>query len=176
MLRSPFRKAALKVTPADRTHKVAGRELPLKVVENDRARRLTLRIAPGGTGLRVTVPPGLAPREIDRFLERHQNWLEERLKTLPEQALVRPGIKIPLRGMPHLIVHEPGKRGTVAVSWIGKLKTTLQMVALLLLLAFAPGTPIAILGVVTLYVSALLTLWSMIQYLRAAWPHLSRSM
>lgn len=116
MLRSPFRKAALKVTPADRTHKVAGRELPLKVVENDRARRLTLRIAPGGTGLRVTVPPGLAPREIDRFLERHQNWLEERLKTLPEQALVRPGIKIPLRGMPHLIVHEPGRRGTVACS------------------------------------------------------------
>jgi predicted metal-dependent hydrolase len=28
---------------------------------------------------------------------------------------VRPGIKLPLRGIPHLIVHEPGTRGTVKV-------------------------------------------------------------
>ena len=71
---------------------------------------------------------------------------------------------------------EMGKRGSVAVSWIGKLKTTLQMVAIFLLLAFAPGTPIAMLAVVTLYVAAVLTLWSMYLYLRAAWPHLRRSM
>ncbi|MDP0881274.1 CDP-alcohol phosphatidyltransferase family protein, partial [Klebsiella variicola] len=60
---------------------------------------------------------------------------------------------------------EMGKRGSVAVSWIGKLKTTLQMVAIFLLLAFAPGTPIAMLAVVTLYVAAALTLWSMVLYL-----------
>ncbi|MGM0914551.1 MAG: CDP-diacylglycerol--glycerol-3-phosphate 3-phosphatidyltransferase [Pseudomonadota bacterium] len=71
---------------------------------------------------------------------------------------------------------EMGKRGSVAVSWIGKLKTTLQMVAIFLLLAFAPGTPIAMLAVATLYVAAVLTLWSMYLYLRAAWPHLRRSM
>ncbi|MCK0769089.1 CDP-diacylglycerol--glycerol-3-phosphate 3-phosphatidyltransferase [Chromohalobacter canadensis] len=71
---------------------------------------------------------------------------------------------------------EIGKRGSVAVSWIGKLKTTLQMVSLLLLLGFAPGSMIANLGVVLLYVSAALTLWSMFQYLRAAWPELTRSM
>jgi predicted metal-dependent hydrolase len=46
----------------ERTHAVAGRELPLKIVENERARRLTLRIAPGGAGLRVTIPPGLSTR------------------------------------------------------------------------------------------------------------------
>ena len=46
----------------------------------------------------------------------------------------------------------------------------------LLLLAFPPGHLIAELGVVTLYAAAILTLWSMIQYLRAAWPHLSRSL
>ncbi|MEC9484179.1 MAG: CDP-alcohol phosphatidyltransferase family protein, partial [Halomonas sp.] len=71
---------------------------------------------------------------------------------------------------------EMGKRGNVAVSWIGKVKTTLQMVALLLLLGSMPGTPIADLGVATLYAAALLTLWSMLQYLRAAWPELTRSM
>ncbi|WP_011580011.1 MULTISPECIES: M48 family metallopeptidase [Chelativorans] len=106
------------VPPAERTHVVAGRELPLKIVENDRARRLTLRIAPGGEGLRVTVPVGISFREVNRFLERHRGWLEEKLKKLPEQPLVRPGIKIPVRGVPHLIVHEPGTRGTVTVTAI----------------------------------------------------------
>ena len=42
--------------PQERTHDVAGRLLPLRIVENDRARRLTLRIDAGGPGLRVPVP------------------------------------------------------------------------------------------------------------------------
>lgn len=93
--------------------------------------------------------------------------------TLP--ALVIIGREIVISALREWMA-EMGKRGSVAVSWIGKVKTTLQMVALLLLLAFPAGHPIAELGVVTLYIAALLTLWSMIQYLRAAWPELSRSM
>ncbi|GGA90269.1 hypothetical protein GCM10011491_17700 [Brucella endophytica] len=96
----------------DRAYEVAGRTLPLRVVENPRATRLTLRIEAGGKGLRVTIPPGLPAREVDRFLSRHEGWIETRIAKLPDRALVRPGIKIPIRGVPHLIVHEPG-RGTV---------------------------------------------------------------
>jgi len=98
----------------EREHSVAGRILPLRIVENERARRLTLRIDAGGRGLRVTVPPGLARGEVERFLDRHQGWLEQRLAKIPERPQVRPGIKIPLRGVPHLILHEPG-RGTVSI-------------------------------------------------------------
>jgi len=101
---------------AARTHHVAGRELPLRVVENARARRLTLRIDAGGRGLRVTVPPGLRRGEVDRFLERHRDWLELRLARLPDRPQVRAGVKIPLRGRPHLIVHVPARRGTVTVA------------------------------------------------------------
>jgi predicted metal-dependent hydrolase len=97
----------------ERVHDVAGRQLPLRIVENDRARRLTLRIDAGGQGLRITVPPGLARGEVERFLTRHQGWLEQKLAKVPEKPQVRPGIKIPLRGVPHLIVHEPAPRGTV---------------------------------------------------------------
>ncbi|MCC5779837.1 M48 family metallopeptidase [Nitratireductor sp. B36] len=98
--------------PAERMHRVAGRELPLRIIENARARRLTLRIEPGGRGLRVTVPPGLSrSREVEEFLDRHTGWLEEKLRKLPERPLVRPGIKIPVRGVPHLIVHDPAGRG-----------------------------------------------------------------
>lgn len=110
--RQPSRPRA---APQERVHVVADRELPLRIVENDRAKRLTLRIDAGGRGLRVTVPPGLARGEVERFLDRHRGWLETKLAKVPDQPQVRPGIRLPLRGVPHLIVHEPGRRGTVTV-------------------------------------------------------------
>ena len=71
---------------------------------------------------------------------------------------------------------EIGDRGAVAVSGIGKLKTTMQMVALLLLLYREPvlGFPPYQTGLVLLVIAAILTLWSMVHYLRLAWPALSR--
>ncbi len=98
-----------------REHTVAGRTLPLRIVENERARRLTLRIDAGGQGLRVTVPPGLRQGEVEKFLHRHQGWLEQRLAKVPDRPQVRRGVKVPFRGVPHLVVHEPGRRGTVSV-------------------------------------------------------------
>lgn len=95
------------------------------------------------------------------------------LLTLP--ALVIIGREIVISALREWMA-EMGKRASVAVSWIGKIKTTLQMVALLLLLGTPPGTWIANFGVVTLYLAAILTLWSMLQYLRAAWPELTRSL
>ncbi|MFC5036030.1 M48 family metallopeptidase [Tianweitania sediminis] len=94
---------------------VAGRTLPLKVVQNARATRLTMRIDAGGRGIRITTPPGLSQREVDRFIDRHTGWLESRLANYPEKPGVRHGVKIPLRGVPHLIVHEQALRGSVSV-------------------------------------------------------------
>ncbi len=69
---------------------------------------------------------------------------------------------------------EIGATTQVAVSRIGKIKTIAQMLALLLLLYHHPvlGLPADRIGFILLYVAALLTLWSMILYLRAAWPSL----
>lgn len=102
--------------PLERMHEVGGRTLPLRIVENARARRLTLRIDAGGQGLRVTVPPGIPAREVDRFIDRHQGWLEARIAKVPDKPQIRPGVKIPVRGVPHLIVHEADKRGSVTVA------------------------------------------------------------
>jgi predicted metal-dependent hydrolase len=112
-LRKIASRPAPRAAPLERTHVVADRELPLRIVENDRAKRLTLRIDAGGKGLRITIPPGLARGEVERFLDRHQGWLETKLAKVPDRPQVRPGIRLPLRGVPHLIVHEPGRRGTV---------------------------------------------------------------
>jgi CDP-diacylglycerol--glycerol-3-phosphate 3-phosphatidyltransferase len=70
---------------------------------------------------------------------------------------------------------EIGERTRVAVSIIGKIKTTAQMVAILLLLYKSPlyGFPTHEIGVFLLYLAAILTLWSMVVYLRAAWPMLT---
>ncbi len=59
---------------------------------------------------------------------------------------------------------------SVAVSFVGKVKTTAQMVAILLLLYFTPiaGLPIATLGTLLIWVAAVLTLWSMVYYLVVA--------
>ena len=67
---------------------------------------------------------------------------------------------------------EMGSRASVAVSYIGKVKTTAQMVAIVMLLAVPPGLQFSHLGTALLYVAAILTLWSMVLYLRAAWPDL----
>jgi len=70
---------------------------------------------------------------------------------------------------------EIGARTRVAVSIVGKIKTTLQMIAILLLLYKMPVGlfPTHLVGVILLYIAAALTLWSMFVYLRAAWPILS---
>ncbi|HHM06228.1 MAG TPA: CDP-diacylglycerol--glycerol-3-phosphate 3-phosphatidyltransferase [Gammaproteobacteria bacterium] len=70
---------------------------------------------------------------------------------------------------------EIGGRAHVAVSMIGKYKTAAQMVSLVLLLYGEPvaGMPTVDVGMVLLYLAVTLTLWSMVAYLRAAWPSLS---
>lgn len=67
---------------------------------------------------------------------------------------------------------EIGERAHVSVSLMAKFKTTSQMLALLFLLYREPigYFPTLSIGFVFLYISAALTLWSMMLYLRAAWP------
>jgi len=63
-----------------------------------------------------------------------------------------------------------GARSKVAVGWIGKVKTTAQIIALGMLLYLHDflGLPIYQMGMVALYVATVLTIWSMVDYMRAA--------
>jgi CDP-diacylglycerol--glycerol-3-phosphate 3-phosphatidyltransferase/cardiolipin synthase len=69
-----------------------------------------------------------------------------------------------------------GSRAKVAVSGMGKLKTIVQMTGLSLMMFREDvfGLPIYELGVILLVAAAVLTLWSMVSYLQAAWPELKR--
>ena len=68
-----------------------------------------------------------------------------------------------------------GARKSVAVSMIGKIKTVAQMTAIPLLLYHQPigSVDVQYFGTWLIYVAAVLTLWSMVYYLRMAWPHLA---
>ena len=70
-----------------------------------------------------------------------------------------------------------GAAKSVAVSFIGKLKTTAQMIAIPVLLYFDPilGVSPQPIGTVLLWAAAILTLWSMFYYLQRAWPYLRES-
>ena len=78
---------------------------------------------------------------------------------------------------------EMGKRADVAVSNLGKAKTLLQMFAITGMLGIEPsgsGAFVASDGwyaaaIIAIVAAAVLTLWSMLSYLRAAWPELSAS-
>lgn len=69
-----------------------------------------------------------------------------------------------------------GGNDKVKVSWIGKFKTGAQMLAIGCLLYEKPlgWFPSLSVGYVLLYISAILTLWSMFMYLKAAWPSLTK--
>lgn len=68
-----------------------------------------------------------------------------------------------------------GQRGAVAVAFIGKLKTTFQMLALIGLILVTPDSPgwlfAGSFGL--LIIAAILSLWSMLEYFRKAWKVLT---
>lgn len=91
-------------------------------------------------------------------------------------AMIIVGREITVSALREWMAHL-GARGKVAVSALGKWKTILQMTGLCLMMYRNDllGLPIYDIGVVLLVIAAALTLWSMVSYLRAAWPELRKS-
>ena len=65
-----------------------------------------------------------------------------------------------------------GNSATLKVSFIGKAKTTTQLISLLFMIYSEPfyDLPIFQIGLLGYYAAALLTIYSMVVYLKAAWP------
>ena len=63
-----------------------------------------------------------------------------------------------------------GESRGVAVSYIGKLKTGAQMIAIILLFLFEPiyFIPTYIIGTILVYIAVVLTVWSMFYYIKKA--------
>lgn len=94
---------------------VDGKALHVKVVENDRAKRITLRITPGGDGLKVTTPGHVGDAEIEAFVERNRNWVAARIARMPEKKTLTAGSTVLYKGVEHEIVPTGSLRGLVTV-------------------------------------------------------------
>lgn len=85
------------------------------VRRSEQARRMTLRVRSAARDVTLTIPPGASRFAAQDFVERHVGWIEQRLARLPERIPFEPGETVPLRGVPHLIVHREAMRGLVRI-------------------------------------------------------------
>jgi predicted metal-dependent hydrolase len=68
------------------------------------ARRLTLRVSRPSRAVIVTIPVQCDLDEAGSFLNRHIEWVRERLDSLPDPVPFRDNAAMPLRGEPHRVV------------------------------------------------------------------------
>ena len=98
------------------TLQVGTRTVALNVVRSARANRLTLRIGRNGDAAKITAPNHVREVEIMEFISRHMGWLGEKLEAYPARPNLRAGVKVPIRGVAHKIVHRPGRGVNTIIS------------------------------------------------------------
>ncbi|WP_068074903.1 M48 family metallopeptidase [Novosphingobium lentum] len=103
--RPPFARTGRAATPAEparpeprRTVSVGGRDLPLVVRKLRQAQRMTLRLAPDGREVRVSIPAWGRVGEAEAFARDRSDWLARQLATVAAPSLVEPGATLPYRG------------------------------------------------------------------------------
>jgi len=87
---------------------IAGREVPLAIRRHPRATRLTMRLAPDGSEVRVTLPRWGRTADAMVFAHKRIDWLEQQLAAVPRAEPPRPGGTVLYRGQPLAIAWEPG--------------------------------------------------------------------
>lgn len=77
---------------------VGGRELPLAIRRHPRATRLTMRLAPDGSEVRITLPRWGRTLDALVFVRNRTEWLESQLAAVPAPAPPAPGGSLLFRG------------------------------------------------------------------------------
>lgn len=90
-------------------------EVCVRLNENRRARRFTLRLAGPGEGAVLTLPPGIPMTEVRMFLMRHRDWLVRALEKQPQMIVVTDGTLLPVDGRPLRVRHLEGVRRAPAI-------------------------------------------------------------
>jgi predicted metal-dependent hydrolase len=91
---------------------VAGQMLPVAIRRHARAKQLTMRLAPDGSEVRVTMPAWGRTRDALDFARSRDEWLARQLARVPQALTVAPGMFLPYRGRQLLVdwqAHAPRK-------------------------------------------------------------------
>lgn len=88
---------------------LAGRSVPIALKRLARAKRLTMRLAPDGSEVRVTLPRWCASKEALAFVHARRDWLEGELAKIPLRQPPAAGGAIAFRGIEHAIEWDASK-------------------------------------------------------------------
>lgn len=91
----------------------AGETIVVALRRATTARRFTLRVRFAARDAVLTMPQRASIRDARAFAERHAAWIATRLNRLPATIPFAHGSIIPLRGVDHMLVHAPERRGAV---------------------------------------------------------------
>lgn len=110
-LKRPFAKGA---SAAPRIE-VGGRSIPIVIRRLGQARRMTMRLAPDGGEIRISMPQWGRTAEAIAFAGSRKDWLAAQLARHVAPAPLAPGATLPFRGEALLLDHVPGaaRRPTV---------------------------------------------------------------
>ncbi|WP_067732343.1 M48 family metallopeptidase [Novosphingobium naphthalenivorans] len=92
---------------AEPTVEIAGRALPVVIRRLERARRMTMRLAPDGSEVRISIPRWTRTAEALAFAQSRQDWLARQIAALPPAVTLAHGAELPFRGRPLQLVHDP---------------------------------------------------------------------
>lgn len=86
---------------------LGGQELPVVIRRLDRARRLTMRLAPDGSEVRISIPRWTRTAEALAFAESRRDWLAGQLASLPVAEPLAQGATLRFRGEEVVLRHDP---------------------------------------------------------------------
>jgi hypothetical protein len=89
---------------------LGGRDLPVVVRRLASAKRMTMRLAPDGGEVRISIPRWGRTAEALQFAASRRAWLERQLAAMPAPATIAPGAAVPFRGETFLLQHEPAAK------------------------------------------------------------------
>ncbi|MFN3517294.1 MAG: M48 family metallopeptidase [Novosphingobium sp.] len=92
---------------ADLQVEVAGRILPVVLRRTARAKQMTMRLAPDGSAVRITLPTWGRTAEALDFARRRAGWLAGQLAAVPERTVLGHGSALAYLGKVRTIHHDP---------------------------------------------------------------------
>ncbi len=88
----------LKRPPIDPEIELNGEIVPIVLRRHARAKRLTLRLAPDGQAVQITLPGWANTNEAIAFAHARSDWLADQHARIPKRSVPRPGGEVSYRG------------------------------------------------------------------------------
>mgnify|MGYP006138152363 FL=1 len=96
-----------------RVIKIEGRNIPVRIRKNTRARRMILRIDNNINGAVVTLPSWTSEREALLMVQEKSDWVLTKLDNMPTKISFESGVQIPFLGEYHIVYHDPNQKEVV---------------------------------------------------------------